>query len=53
MIKLCIGILCGILIFITWRTEFLARKVRRLESELEATKDRLHNLQEDIREFER
>ena len=34
MIAICIAVLCAILIFTTWRIEFLARRVRELESEL-------------------
>lgn len=34
MIAICISVLCVILIFTTWRIEFLSRRVRELEREL-------------------
>ena len=48
MIKLCICIICAAIIFLTWRLEFLIRKVRRLENELYVTQVQLSNLEEDV-----
>lgn len=48
MIKLCICIICATIIFLTWRLEFLIRKVRRLENELYVTQVQLSNLEEDV-----
>ena len=34
IISICVCILCAIAIFLTWRTEFSKRKIKRLENEL-------------------
>ena len=48
MIAICISIICAILIYTTWRVEFLVRKTRRLESELFVAQVELHNLKDDV-----
>lgn len=48
MIAICISILCAILIYTTWKVEFLARKVRRLENDFFIEQVRLFNLKNDV-----
>ena len=48
IISICICILCAIVIFLTWRTEFSKRKIKRLEKEMRITQVKLESLERTI-----
>ena len=44
ILTICTCLLCAVSIFLTWRTEFSKRKIKRLENELYIAQSQLENL---------
>lgn len=44
ILAICTCVLCAVSIFLTWRTEFSKREIKRLRNEMYITQSQLENL---------
>lgn len=51
ILTICACILCAVSIFLTWRTEFSKREIKRLRDELYITQVKLENLRSVVEDL--